>query len=312
MNRATKSLRLMGTVIDLSIEDELAEELLAEAAAKLAVYEHRFSANDPASELMAVNQHAGVRPVVVHSELFDLIKIGKAHSLAANSNLNIAIGPLVQTWRIGFKDAKVPTPEEVKERLEKTNPYNIILNEAEQSVYLTETGMAIDLGCLAKGYIADLLAEDFRKRSVQAALINLGGNIMAVGPPAKRNKNYWAVGVQNPSQPRNAYDVLLKVADQSVVTSGIYERQLQTNQANYHHILDPKTGYPCQTDVVSLTIVSDHSVDGEIWTTRLFGKPADFIIQTLDQLPGIDGLVITETGEKIYSKGLLTAIKNYE
>lgn len=311
MNRATKSIRLMGTVIDLLIEDEQAEELLEEAAAKLAVYEHRFSANDPTSELMAVNQNAGVQAVEVHPELFDLIKIGKEHSQAPNSNLNIAIGSLVQTWRIGFKDAKVPTRSEIEACLKKMDPHNIILDEAEQSVYLTETGMAIDLGCLAKGYIADLLAADFRKKGVQAALLNLGGNIMAVGPPAERSKNYWGVGVQDPTKSRNEYDVLLKVADQSVVTSGIYERHLQTDEANYHHILDPKTGYPCQTDVISLTILSEHSVDGEIWTTRLFGKPADFIVQTLDQLPGIDGLVMTETGEKRYSKGLLKNIKNW-
>jgi len=304
LEQKRKTVRLMGTVIDLVVEHDSADAILTEVVNQLKECEHRFSANDPSSELMAVNRNAGIQPVVVHPELYHLVKIGKFHSCAQGSHLNIAIGPLVQTWRIGFNDAKVPSAEEVERLLKKTNPQNIILNDEEQSVYLKEKGMLIDLGSLAKGYIADLVIDYLKNMDVKSALINLGGNIVGLGPSSNHEKEYWTIGIQNPLLDRNQYLVALKIVNQSVVTSGIYERSLQNEGKTYHHILDPQTGYPITTDVASLTICSDQSVDGEIWTTRLYGKSSDEIINELNQLEGIDGLVITKDEKVLYSKDL--------
>lgn len=294
----------MGTVIDLLIEHESADLLLDEVVVRLKEYEQRFSANDPHSELMAVNRNAGIRPVAVHPQLFQLIAIGKQHSCSPDSNLNIAIGPLVQTWRIGFGDARVPTAEEIERLLELTDPHRLLLNEAEQSVYLSQPGMKIDLGALAKGYIADLVVAYLRSRGVESALVNLGGNVVGIGPAPHRERNYWKIGIQNPLLARNQYVAAMKIANQSVVTSGIYERSLESAGKTYHHILDPRTGYPVTTDVASLTVVSDQSLDGEIWTTRLYGKSSREILHCLEQVQGIEGLVITKEEEILYSKGL--------
>lgn len=308
MEQTIKTIHLMGTVINLMIEHEDPEPILEEAARRLKMYEHRFSANDPSSELMAINQQAGIRPVSVHPELYDLVKIGKFHSCSPDSNLNIAIGPLVQTWRIGFQDAKVPTAEEVEQLLKKTDPEKIVFNDQDRSVFLTEPGMLIDLGSLAKGYIADLLITFLKSRNVESALINLGGNIVGLGPSPKQEKDYWNIGIQNPLLARNHYLTVLKIANQSVVTSGIYERNLKDKGKTYHHILDPHTGYPTTTDVASLTIRSTRSLDGEIWTTRLYGKNSEEIIQDLNQREGIDGLVVTKNEKILYSKGLAESI----
>ena len=151
----THSERMMGTVITISISHDNSEELLQNCFSMLKLYENRFSANSDSSELMQINFNAGVKPVIVHKDLYELIALGKEHSLAENSNLNIAIGPLVQTWRIGFSDAKVPTKEEIENVLEIIDPKFIHLDEETCSVYLTKKGMKIDLGALAKGYIAD-------------------------------------------------------------------------------------------------------------------------------------------------------------
>ncbi|GAA0370546.1 FAD:protein FMN transferase [Alkalibacterium iburiense] len=248
---------------------------------------------------MAVNRQAGIQPVQVHPELYELIKIGKTHSFAPGSYLNIAIGPLIQTWRIGFKDAKVPAQEEITCLLEKTDPRQIELNDKEQTVFLKNKGMLIDLGALAKGYSADLIMDYLKNNNVQSALLNLGGN--AVG---FRKRDYWKIGIQNPMMARDNYVSVLKVADHSVVTSGIYERQLTKEGKTYHHILSPETGYPVTTDVASLSIYSKRSIEGEIWTTRLYGKSAKEIITELDQLEGIDGLVITKEDQQMVSKGL--------
>ena len=309
MNLRRKTLKLMGSHIDILIFDSIdAENILDDAVEMLKMYEHRFSANDDSSELMVVNHNAGIKAVKVHPDLFDLIKIGKLHSCALNSFLNIAIGPIVQTWRIGFNDVKVPTKQEIDSLLEITDPNQIILNEEEQSVYLAKKGMAINLGAVAKGYIADLMIEYLKKRGVDAGLINLGGNVLTFGD-AKHNPDLmWRIGIQNPVEPRGNHLFTIGIKNQSVVTSGIYERNYTENGKTYHHILNPKTGYPVETNVAGLSIISTASVDGEIWTTRLFGKNVEDIMDEIDSLPDIEGVVVTIEGKIYYTSGVLDKI----
>ncbi|UDM32334.1 FAD:protein FMN transferase [Lentilactobacillus laojiaonis] len=290
-------LHLMGTIITITIEHADPEPILVAVDELLKEYEHRFSANDYTSELMQITKFAGKQAVKVDEKLYELIEIGKIYSQLPNSNLNIAIGPLVQTWRIGFKDARVPTDQEIQQKLQLTDPANIILDAYDKSVYLANPQMTIDLGALAKGFIADLIIEYLNQQQVKAALINLGGNIVALGNPVGRP--YWQIGLQDPSQPRGHSLGTLKIKDQSIVTSGIYERHLEQNGKSYHHIFDVKTGYPIQTNVVSLTILSQKSIMGEVWTTILFGKPVTKILKIVNQLENIECIIVTDDG-KVY------------
>ena len=308
IKEAHLNVNMMGTSIDLMVVHKDPEFVLDEMVERLKIYEHRFSANDDASELARINQAAGKKSVQVHPELFELIEIGKKHSLASESFLNIAIGPLIQAWRIGFSDARVPEKEEIVELLRITDPMNIYLERETLCVYLKEKDMKIDLGALAKGYIADRLVDYLKETKVKSALINLGGNIITYGPALKRADNLWRIGIQKPLSKRGESQVILKVDNQSVVTSGIYERLFDVGNDTYHHIFDPKTGYPVETELASLTIVSDLSVDCEIWTTRLFGHSPRDIIEELNQMDAIDGLVITKQGEIFYSDGLRNKI----
>lgn len=304
IKQANKRIQLMGTTIDLAVTHEQPLPVIAELVTRLRRYERRFSANDAHSELSEINQQAGRRSVTVHPELYELIKIGKQHSIAPGSYLNIALGPLVQSWRIGFDNARVPSDVEIQALLKITNPNQILLNDDTRSVFLSEKGMKIDLGALAKGYIADRLLDYLASVNARSALINLGGNLVTYGPALKRVDHLWRIGIQNPVKTRGSSQIILKIPEKSVVTSGIYERHLEEKGKSFHHIFNPKTGYPIETDLASLTILSDQSVDGEIWTTRLFGQPTERIIQTLNQMEGIDGLVITNQGELHYSTGM--------
>jgi thiamine biosynthesis lipoprotein len=304
MKEGKKTVRLMGTTITLKVTHEQPEPVLNEIVARLKMYEHRFSANASDSELSEINQMAGQQAVKVHPELFELIKIGKEHSLAAGSFLNIALGPLVQTWRIGFDNARVPTAAEIRSLLAQTDPNKIHLDVETSSVYLSEKGMKIDLGALAKGYIADRIVDYLKDVHAQAALINLGGNIVTYGPALNRVDKHWRIGIQNPVKTRGNSQIVLRVKNQSIVTSGIYERNLKAEGEVFHHIFNAKTGYPIETTLASLTIVSDESIDGEIWSTRLFGLPPKEIIQTLGEMKGIDGLLITKNGGIQFSSGL--------
>ena len=303
MDLSSRSERLMGTTITVSICDPQADELLTHCFELLRSYEHRFSANDARSELMEVNHQAGIAPVQVHPDLFELIALGTLHSQAKNSHLNIAIGPLVQTWRIGFSDARRPAPEEIEQALLKIDPQQIQLDQENYTVFLKRPGMKIDLGALAKGYSADLIATYLRGKGIKDALIDLGGNILTVGQhPVKRQP--WRIGIQNPVEKRGNHLLVLSVKDKSVVTSGIYERHLEVDGQSFHHIFDSATGYPVETDLASITIISDRSVDGEIWSTRLFGDSPTSILNTVESLPGIETLLVSQSGKIAYTSGL--------
>ena len=299
-----RTLHLMGTVIRLWVQHPSGEDLLDQAEERLRTFEQRFSANSETSELMKINQQAGLASVKVDEELFELIKIGKEQSLISDSALNIAIGPLVQAWRIGFADARQPSPKEIQALLPLIDPAEIQLDEKKRSVYLNRKGMALDLGALAKGYFADKIMAELKKAGAEAAFIDLGGNVLTYGAPPQRADGCWRIGIQNPFLPRGNYVAVVKAQNESVVTSGIYERKFDWQGQSYHHIFDSRTGYPIQTDLASLTIVSKESLDGELWTTRLFGKNAQDVLIELNQMEEIDGLVITTDQRMAYSEGL--------
>lgn len=295
---------LMGTVIKLWIQHEQENEFLPEAERRLIDYEKRFSANDDASELMVINHQAGVAPVKVDEDLFELIQLGKKHSLPKTSFLNIAIGPLIQAWHIGFDDAHRPSDQTIQWLLQRINPQDIYMNEGHRTVFLKKKGMSLDLGAIAKGYFADQLLAYFKENHVHSALIDLGGNVLTYGDASNHEDGLWRIGIQNPFSKRGELATVLKVKNQSVVTSGIYERTNELNGETFHHIFDQETGYPLETNVASVTIVSEKSVDGEVWTTRLFGKPAKEIIELLNNMEEIEGVVITKEGQLFYSNAL--------
>ena len=303
LQSASHSLRLMGASIHLTIFHEDAQNLLLQSEQLLHLYKNRFSANDADSELMEINLQAGKKAVQVHPELFELIELGKKHSIAANSHLNIAIGPLVQTWRIGFSDAKLPSEEEIQRLLKITDPEEIFLNDSNREVYLSKEGMRIDLGALAKGYIADKLKEFLVEQGVQSGIIDLGGNILTIGENPTFHRP-WRIGIQNPALDRGEHVAVIEVSDASVVTSGIYERQLVVDGKTYHHIFDRTTGYPMETELASITIVAEKSVDCEIWTTRLFGQNPYNIIEEIEQQPGLEAFVITKNQKMMYTSGI--------
>lgn len=294
----------MGTTIDIQINSKNAQKQIQEVIEVLELYKNRFSANDFNSELMAINNNAGIKPIQVHPDLFELITIGKEHSLARPSNLNIAIGPLVQTWRIGFSDAKLPSPSEISEAMILSNPTHILLDSNKQSVFLNQIGMKIDLGALAKGYIADKIMTYLKNEMIDSAIINLGGNVLVHGDNPNRSEGYWVIGIQHPKKKWGQNIGAVKIKNQSVVTSGTYERRLIIDDKEYHHIFDRQTGYPIQTEMASISIVSKQSVDCEIWTTRLFGLSIKEALDILNAISYIEGIIITKDDRIYLSDGL--------
>jgi thiamine biosynthesis lipoprotein len=264
----------LGTDIDLTLFGSDTGDYLTQATKLIDQYEDRLTVNRSQSEVMAINHAAGQYPVQVSAATYSLVK--RAIILSQQHfGFNALIGPLVKLWRIGFDDAHVPTQAEIDVRLKLVNPFNVELNDQNFSVYLQHADMELDLGGIAKGYIADRIQDYWEAFGQRAGMINLGGNLLMVGHSPLHSDKKWRVGIQNPLSPRGNAIASVKTGPCSAVTSGIYERHLDINGKSYHHILDSKTGYPRQNDLLSVTILSKKSIDGEIETTRLFfnGQP---------------------------------------
>ena len=297
-------IQLMGTTIEMGVNHPEGLAILEAAKKKLIDYEARFSANRPDSMLSKINQAAGKAFVSVDHDLFTLIAIGKKASLVPHSAFNIAIGPLTKLWHIGFKDAKKPSDKEIQQVLPLINANHILLDERHSAIYLKQQGMSIDLGGIAKGYFADLIMQDFKQQGVMSAYINLGGNVLVSGPNYEQEDFKWQIGLQNPFLERGNQVLTLKLTDYSVVTSGIYERVNTFEGQKYHHIFDSKTGYPLESEIASLTILSKKSVDGEIYTSSLFSYSPIEAVKYIMQQTLHEIIVITKNGEMIYSPGI--------
>ncbi|MCW7555192.1 FAD:protein FMN transferase [Endozoicomonas gorgoniicola] len=310
MKRYQTRFQMMGTFIDLVLYHPEGEQLIKEAYLRLSHYAQRFTVNQPDSELMRVNKNAGIKPVVVQPDLFQLIKTARTMSVDTNNVFNIAIGPLVKTWRIGFKEARVPGREEISAKLPLADPQNIILNEQKQSVYLSLPDMEIDLGAVAKGYFADQIKRQLVRAGVQHGFINLGGNVLTIGHSPDNASQAWNVGIQNPLSDRGAISRVVALNDASMVTSGINERFFYANGQRYHHLLNTRTGMPVVTDIASVTIISRDSVAGDIWSTAGFLPSVSDAVACLNQQAGIEAVVISKQGETHVTRGLVDDGRN--
>jgi len=239
--------------------------------------------------------------VVVSQPVFELIACAHAVSLLPDSRFNLTIGPLVKCWKIGFQGHSVPPAEKLQACLALTNPHDVILDPASNSVMLAKAEMEIDLGAIAKGYIADRVQAFLRQQGVNSALINLGGNVQTVGSPEEEASPGWAIGLKKPFGTADALIGVIHVADKSVVTSGIYERYFELNGVCYHHILDDRSGYPLDNELLSVTVISDRSIDGDIYTTLLYGMGVEKGIACLADSPAIEAIFVTRDKQVICS-----------
>ncbi len=264
----------LGTSITLQVFGARDKKVINDSFALIDHYEDILTVNRDESEVMDVNHAAGKKAVQVSSGTYDLIKLAVEES-RENFGFNALIGPIVKLWSIGFKNAHVPEPEQIKERMKLIDPYSVDLNDLDQTVYLRKAGMELDLGGIAKGWIADRIRDLWRAYGVHAGIINLGGNILLVGDSPKRANGQWSVGVQDPKEPRGKNITSVMVPQCSAVTSGTYERYLEVAGHKYHHLIDPRTGYPVETNLAGVTTFTKDSVEAEIECKRLFfaGKP---------------------------------------
>ena len=267
------------TVISIRFDTtEDGDELLSGCRTICSDLERTFSRTDEDSELYAVN-HRNKDRVEVSAPLAQLVQTGLDYYEISDGRFDITIAPVSDLWDFKSEDASVPPEAEIQSALRKVDGSKVHVESKEDASgqlkwYLSfdEPDTMIDLGALVKGYAADLLAEYLKGNGVTSGLINLGGNVLAIG--SKPDETKWKIGIQKPFE-SDIVDTV-EVEDQSVVTSGVYERCFEEDGILYHHILDPETGYPVQSGLWGVSIISDSSLTGDALSTvsMLLGQDA--------------------------------------
>lgn len=273
------------TVITITLYDSKDEKILNTCFDFCREFEDLVSRTIETSEIFKIN-HANGQPVEVSDTTIHLLKKGIEFSELTDGAFDITIAPLSELWDFKNNPGNVPSNADINEALSHVNYKNIIIDG--NTVTLTDPKAAIDLGGIAKGYMADQLKEYLLGEGVTSAIINLGGNVLTIGN--KPDGNAFHIGIQKPFDEQNATITSVSVKDSSVVTSGSYERYFKVNDTIYHHILNTDTGYPCDNELLSVTILSEKSIDGDALSTSCFAlglKSGQKLIESLDDVHAI-------------------------
>ena len=252
----------MDTVMDLSVFAQ-GPEVLDEAETLILDLEKKFSTTDPGSEIYRLNR---LGSATMSADTAELIGTALEFCRMTQGKLDLSIYPIVRAWGFTTDAYQVPAQAQLDQLLRHVDYRQISLNK-NTSVVSLPAGMEIDLGSVAKGYTGDRLSQLFRSRGVTSALMNLGGNVQAVGK--KPDGSLWKIGLQNPMGDGNIG--ILSIADQAVITSGGYERYFQDESGNYYwHIIDPATGWPARSGLISATAVGPQGAYCDALSTSLF------------------------------------------
>lgn len=293
----TRSGFLLDTVIRITIYDREDNSLLDGCFDKIAEYEKIFSRTDPESELWAVNHRGAAASVEVSEPMRELTQKGLYYCELSGGAFDIAIAPLTELWNFKASDKAVPAKADIEAAREKCD-YKTVSLSGNRITFASPDTM-LDFGALAKGYIADKVKAYLVENGVGSAVINLGGNVLCVGE--KPGGEAFNIGVRKPFSDDTVRTVSAK--DLSIVTSGVYERYFEENGALYHHILNPKTGYPYDNGLLSVTVLSESSLDGDGFSTLLFALGLEDGMKLVDSTDGIEAFFITGDETVHYSAG---------
>lgn len=284
----------MDTMMDFTIYGE--SGLIDQSESLITSLESLVSVTDADSELYAINQTGSG---MLTEEASSLMEQALEICRRTDGALDLSIYPIVRAWGFTTGSYQVPDEAEIQALLPLVDYRKIQYDAATGTVTLPE-GMEIDLGSVAKGYAGQLAAQMLREHGVQSALLNLGGNVQTVG--AKPDGSPWQIGIKDP-QGEDAM-MVLSVEDQAVVTSGGYERYFEQDGQTYWHIMDPSTGHPADSGLISVTIVGDEGVVCDGLSTALFvmglEKAADLWAQSGD----FEAVFVTASGEVYITEGL--------
>lgn len=308
----------LNTAVQITIYDSQDKALLDDCLALCDKYELVFSRTNEKSELYKLNHRKDTSdkdpnadgqttpyPVSgtadtwhISEDLASLLSEGLSITRESDGAFDIAIAPLTSLWDFTAEDPKVPDDAAIQKALPLCSSDGVTIDG--QDITLPSDDIQFDVGAIAKGYIADRMKDLLVKKGVNSAIINLGGNVLCIG--SKPDGTPFKVGIQKPFADRNETEAVMDITGKSVVSSGIYERCFKQNGKLYHHILNPKTGFPYDNSLISVTIISDQSVDGDALSTTCFALGLEDGLKFAEK-KGVQAVFITEDYELHYTDG---------
>ena len=289
---------LFDTVIKIQILDPADESILDGLKKLCEKYDTMFSATNTDSELYKLN-HANGQPFTVSSETANLIQEGIHYSELSGGAFDLTIEPVSALWDFKADKPTVPSSDAIAQAVSHVDYTKVDIQD--NTVTLEDPEAGIDLGAIAKGYIADQVKTYLKKQGIKHAIINLGGNVDVIG--TKPDGSKYNIGIQKPFDESGEAITSVQLKDQTVVTSGIYERYFKKNGKLYHHILDPRTGYPCENNLYSVSIITDSSTKADALSTTCFLLGYEKGMELIQSMDGVEAIFITDD-EKVHKIGI--------
>ena len=260
----------------------------------------------PTTQISQVNQNAGIVPIKVNNEVFELVERALKISKLTDGAFDISYASMDKIWKFDGSMKEMPSPEAIKKSVERIGYEKIILDTKNKTIFLKDAGMKLGLGGIGQGYIADKVKEVLQAKGCTAGIVNVSGDINTWG--SQIDGKPWTVGVVNPVN-KNKVFATFPLIDSAVETSGSYEKYVTFNNIRYSHIIDPRTGYPA-TGVVSVSVFAKQTEIADALATGVFVLGVEVGLNLINQLKGIECIIVDDKGKIFTSKGI--DIKKYE
>lgn len=287
----------MDTQCSITVYSRADREAAASVFSTLRSFASSIDRHEEGSDVWRINENAGMQPVEVSGAVFDLISRAKELSLSVGGAFNPLMGALSDLWDFQSPDPQVPSDEEVRDLLGAVDINALVLDEDSHTVYLADSRLVLDLGGIGKGAAGMLASQELARLGVERAIINLGGNVCCLG--SRPDGSPWRVGIQDPLS-AGGYFTTVSCQDASVVTSGSYQRYFEADGVRYHHILDPATGWPAQSGLVSVSVISPDGALADAYATAFFVLGLDESME-ICRRDGLQAIFMTEEGEVVTS-----------
>jgi thiamine biosynthesis lipoprotein len=299
-----KTLKLMGSQFSITVvspSEELGHINIEEAISEITRIEKMISSWDSESETFLINKNAGIKPIKVSRELFNLIQRCKQISELTDGAFDISYASMDKIWKFDGSMIQIPTAEEIKKSVEKVGHEKIILDSEKQTVFLKEKGMKISFGAIGKGYAADKAKEFLVSRRVVGGIIDAAGDLSTWGMQVKGKK--WIIGIANPKA-KDKIVSWLPIVESSVATSGNYEKFVNFEEKRYSHIIDPRSGYP-STGVSQVSVFAKSAEFSDALATAIFTMGKEDGLFLINQLDGVEVVLFDNFNKAHKSAGIL-------
>jgi thiamine biosynthesis lipoprotein len=304
-----KKKNLLGSPFEITVvaTDSIQANVYTELAiSEVKRIENLISDWIPTTQISKVNQNAGISPVKVDLEVFELVKRAINISKLTDGAFDISYASMDKIWKFDGSMKEMPTTESIKKSVEKVGYQNIVLNENDTSIFLKYPGMKLGLGGIGQGYIADKIKVLLQENGCTSGLVNVSGDINTWGK--QPNGKDWTVGIVNPLN-KNKVFATFPLNDSAVETSGSYEKYVTFNGKRYSHIIDPRTGYPA-SGIVSVSVFAKQTELADALATGIFVLGIEVGLDLVNQLKGIGCIIVDEKGAIHASKNI--DIKKYQ